>query len=36
MEVASALFRTRLSEGERAELAKLLRSLLEGLDQPGC
>jgi DNA-binding MarR family transcriptional regulator len=36
MEVVSSLFRTRLTETERAELARLLRLLLEGLSPPGC
>jgi DNA-binding MarR family transcriptional regulator len=36
LEVVSGFFRERLSETEQAELARLLRRLLEGLDQPGC
>src|SRR4051812_30394700 len=36
MDVVAGFFRDRLSEAERAELARLLRRLLEGLDQPGC
>src|SRR5262249_22869967 len=34
MDVVAGFFRERLSEPERAELARLLGRLLEGLDQP--
>src|SRR5262249_44588623 len=36
MEVGAALFRAHLSESDRADLARLLRKLLEGLDEPPC
>jgi len=36
MDVVAGFFRARLSEPERAELARLLRRLLDGLDQPTC
>ena len=34
--LVAVFFRERLSEAERAELTRLLKRLLEGLDQPGC
>ena len=36
MEVGAALFRAHLSEAEQAELLRLLRRLLEGLDEGPC
>jgi DNA-binding MarR family transcriptional regulator len=36
MEIGAALFRAHLSEPDQAELIRLLRQLLEGLDEPPC
>jgi DNA-binding MarR family transcriptional regulator len=36
MAVGAALFREHLTVAEQADLARLFRRLLEGLDEPGC
>jgi DNA-binding MarR family transcriptional regulator len=36
MDLVAGFFREHLSAEERAELARLLRRLLDGLGQPGC
>jgi DNA-binding MarR family transcriptional regulator len=36
LEIGAALFRAHLSDEDQAELVRMLRQLLEGLDEPPC